>query len=355
MTHKLMKFFHVLFVVLCFYTILNENTFGSLTTTWPNDDVIVSDQKPFIKAIDKAKNYIILGTYKIQDHILPDNDFINALRNAIARKVKIYLMIEKNLTDPEKKEGNKGVKSGDSLKIYQDLGIELIACPERFEASHLKVLVADDLYSIIGTTNFDKKFDSREDGITRDFSVKITYPDIISELKNVLLKDIENKVADLPDYKVKDMIGFYKLTWGPEQHRLHFLEIIDGAKESINIYQQALQDTEIVHHLVDALKRGVKVKILMSKYPFGKKHGNPSEPFQQEIREAGGEVKLTSAPPLHIHGKLIIVDYAMAAVGSCNFFTPSMNKDRQLTLLTKKPEHIAHFSEVFEKDWKATP
>ena len=31
--------------------------------------------------------------YKIQDHILPDNDFINALRNAIARKVKIYLMI----------------------------------------------------------------------------------------------------------------------------------------------------------------------------------------------------------------------------------------------------------------------
>lgn len=279
---------------------------------------------------------------------MPDNDFINALRNAIARKVKIYLMIEENLTDPEKAEGNKGAKSGDSLKIYQD---ELIACFERFGASHLKVLVADDLYSIIGTTNFDKKFDSREGGITRDFSVKITYPDIISELKNVLLKDIENKVADLPDYKVKDMIGFYKLTWGSEQHRLHFLEIIDGAKESINIYQQALQDAEIIDHLVDALKRGVKVKILISKYPFGKKHGNPSEPFQQGIREADGEVKF----PLHIHGKLIIVDYAMATVGSCNFFTPSMNKDRQLTLLTKKPEHIAHFSGVFEKDWEATP
>ena len=82
-----MKFFHVLFVVLCFYTILNENTFGSLTTTWPNDDVIVSDQKPFIKAIDKAKNYIILGTYKIQDHMIYDSEILKKINEKI-RKLK---------------------------------------------------------------------------------------------------------------------------------------------------------------------------------------------------------------------------------------------------------------------------
>ena len=348
------KFFYQLIIFLCFNLFLNVNTFGSFESRWLEDDVIVSNQKKFIEAIDKAEKYILLGTYKIHDHLLPDREFLDALESAVHRGVKIMLMIEKNLTDPEKKEGNESIKPGDALAVYQNLGVQLISCPQLFGASHIKVLVADDLYSIVGTTNFDKKFDEQKDVVTRDFAILMTNSEIITELKNVLLADAENKVITLPNYKVSDMTSLYKLTWGPEQQRQHFLEMIDYAKKSIEIYQQDLQDPEIVNHLVTASKKGLTIRILMSEYPFGKKHGNKNKLSQQMISDAGGQVKLTSVPPLHIHAKVLIIDDTLMYVGSCNFFPHSIDEDRQVGLITRDKKHLNRFLEVFEKDWQDT-
>lgn len=353
-----MKKFTFLFCAVLFHLALFNNYASFAEDFCTTENVIVSDLSLFIEGIDKAQDYIFLGTYKIHDYLLPNKKIIDALKRAAQRGVRVTLLIEKNLTDPEKKEGDGTVHKGDSLLAYQKLGIYLVECPQKYKASHLKILLADDKYAFVGTTNFDKKF-STEEGITRDFSIIVRDPGVIKELKSVLLADAKNQTIPLPDYRVQDITTGYKLTWGPEQHRKHFLEIIDSAKKSLDIYQQDLQDTEIVDHLIKASNRGVALRILMSKYPFGSKHGNKNAALQQKICANHGYVKLTPSPPLHIHAKVMIIDgqekEAVMYLGSSNFFPDAMNKDRQVGLITKDKGHIHRVLDVFEKDWKSTP
>ena len=168
--------------------------------------------------------------------------------------------------------------------------------------------------------------------------------------------------------------GETKLTWGPGEHRIHFKELIKGAKESIEIYQQALQDEELSELLMDAVKRGVNVSILMSEFPFGPKHGNKSEKYQQLIVNTKSydgkkcaQVKLTgelvkegdlAGKKLHIHAKVMIVDglnpkEAIMYLGSTNFYTPALDKDRNVGIITKDSRYIIPVQTQFKKDWKA--
>lgn len=336
---------------------LDPATAESTEITWPPEEVVISDPEVFIEGINKAQHTLFLGAYKLQDHLLPNPGIMEALKNAAKRGVKVTLMIEKNLTTQEKAGDPEAIKKGDALNIYQNLNVKLVECPSHFKTCHMKVLLADDQYAFIGTTNFDADFRKRQ-GLTRDFSIFVTDPGILDELKEVFTADVENKKIYLPPYQAKEITGTHRLSWGPDQHREHFLELIDSAKKTIDIYQQDLQDAQIVEHLTCASHRGVSVRVLMSNYPFGENHGNKNEVFQQKIKDAQGQVKLTQRPNLHIHAKVLIVDGkekdGMMYMGSCNFFSSAIDKDRQVGLITNDLKHVQLILDVFEKDWQET-
>jgi phosphatidylserine/phosphatidylglycerophosphate/cardiolipin synthase-like enzyme len=267
-----------------------------------HQSVIISQNQPFLQGLQKAQGLLYTGAYKLHDHLLPNPQISQALQDAARRddlKAKTIVILEDNLTPVEQKAGNESVKEGDSFEAYKKLGVQLASSSPDFHATHYKILVTQR-YAFVGTTNFDKDFEEN-DLITRDFSLVLPQPSLIQELKTVIENDIQHNQSQLKDFNVADLkLGETRLSWGPDLHRSHLKQLIQIATESIEIYQQALQDEELTSLLVDAIKRGVKVSILMSQYPFGVKHGNKSEQDQRKIMETAaptpeskGEVRLT--------------------------------------------------------------
>ncbi len=338
--------------------------------------VIISEMDSFLKGIEQAQGYLYLGAYKLHNHLLPNQRMMDSIRRVSknpALRDKIFVTLESHLTLEEQKDGIHNIEKGHSHASYNDLGIQLISGSTRYKATHYKVLATNG-YAIVGTTNFDKEFD--EDGvITRDFSLGLTQPSLIENLQYVFETDKMGEEIQLQQYNIADLSkDESRFTWGPEQHRPHFKQLIEIATQSIEIYQQALQDEEITRLLVGAIERGVKVSILMSKFPFGVKHGNKSEESQNTIRnakssnhEALGEVRLTGTSikegelvgkKLHIHAKVVLIDAndpqkAIMYLGSANFYTPALDKDRNVGIITRDPGYIKPVQEQFIKDWQA--
>jgi phosphatidylserine/phosphatidylglycerophosphate/cardiolipin synthase-like enzyme len=378
MLKKLRTFYMQGLIISSLVTVLiNVNcAFSSSTDLFTDQKVVISQQEPFLQGIRSASGFLYLGAYKLHEHLLPNARIVEALEGVAQRsdlKEKVDVILESNLTPEEQTAGINTVNEGDSFQSYKNLGIKVVRGSPAFNATHFKILVSDP-YAFIGTTNFDKDYEE-DDLITRDFSLIFTQPQIIKELKTVFENDVRQKESKFKKYVVKDInFGETRLTWGPNQHRQHLEQLINHASESIEIYQQALQDEVITNLLVDAIKRGVKVSVLMSQFPFGSKHGNKSEHDQLKISEASAnnpanksEVRLTGqqieegplkGKKLHIHAKVMIVDggnpqKAIMYLGSANFYTPALDKDRNVGVVTRDQDYIQPVRQQFVQDWAA--
>ncbi|MBM3468263.1 MAG: hypothetical protein FJX71_02380 [Alphaproteobacteria bacterium] len=159
-----------------------------------NTKVIISDPAHFLLGIEKAEDFLYMGSYKLHGHLLPQGRLFNSLKVAADKKElsdKIIIILENNLTVEEFKVGSQAIRSGDNLRKYKDLNVHLIYGNSRFHASHLKVLTTKK-YAFVGTTNFDKEF-IEGDTLTRDFSLLLQDQKLLDELKRVINQHIQFK------------------------------------------------------------------------------------------------------------------------------------------------------------------
>jgi len=55
---------------------------------------------------------------------------------------------------------------------------------------------------------------------------------------------------------------------------------------------------------------------------------------------------------VHCHNKLIIVDEETVLVGSQNWSTSAVAKNREMSLLVRYPELARHYQSIFDLDWE---
>ena len=104
----------------------------------------------------------------------------------------------------------------------------------------------------------------------------------------------------------------------------------------------------IAQAVAGAARAGVDVRVLMMPFPFSKTKDN-NVPNQELMGQAGAQVGLNTSN--YIHAKVMIVDGKTMYVGSCNFYTPSLDQTRELGLLTQEAPTIEKVRAVFEHDW----
>jgi phosphatidylserine/phosphatidylglycerophosphate/cardiolipin synthase-like enzyme len=128
--------------------------------------------------------------------------------------------------------------------------------------------------------------------------------------------------------------------------------MINSARKSIRIYQQDFTDVGIAQAVAGAARAGVIVEVVMMPFPFSKSE-DKNIPNQKLIQEAGGKVYLHNYH--YMHAKVMIIDgndtdNRLMYIGSCNFFTPSLDQTRELGVLTADAEQINQVNTVFESD-----
>ncbi|MEL6557050.1 MAG: phospholipase D-like domain-containing protein [Bacteroidota bacterium] len=220
---------------------------------------------------------------------------------------------------------------------------------------------------------------------TRDFGVVLSEPELVNKIQSIFDSDFNcapgnqtNDLATSNDGLVwsNGSTGFSKEGYYPSMgaypsfdqrpqdvvdqgnSRKAHMAVIKQAKYSLIIYNEEMNDQEIVNAIVQAAESGVKVRVLMTE-------GNKNNKLFDELYKANVEIRLfrnatstTANKPeyMYIHAKMILADYgedtAIAYVGSENISGNSLNFNRELGVIISGSKDNQLFSETFESDWK---
>ncbi len=293
-------------------------------------------RRPFLRLIRQARHTIYMAAYKLTDETI-----IRELKKAADRNVQIKICLE--LEHVYKHEGIPLEEQDmiDPRSSLQHKYIEIFKPAAAFSQNHCKMLIVDGTRALISTGNFvssafEKHFKER------NFAVLVTNSKEVGSIEKVFLADISGKRI-IPNNS--------HIIWGPDQTRTTFLRMIKGAQKSIFVYQQDIQDIEISQALAQASHRGIDVRLLMNPFPFGGKE-DKNVPNQKLIAEAGAKISLCSETRRAIHAKVLIIDEKEMYVGSCNFYTPSIDQTRELGKIVRAPKLIKKVIKIFERDWQ---
>lgn len=129
--------------------------------------------------------------------------------------------------------------------------------------------------------------------------------------------------------------------------------MIAGAGERVWLYVYMLSDRTIVNSLLDAVRRGVDVRVMLEKDPFGASSFNDA--VRDELRKAGVQVQWSSPSFKLSHQKVLLVDRSRALVGTFNYVKTAFTTNREFGLVTDDPQVIKDLEALFQADWERKP
>ena len=192
---------------------------------------------------------------------------------------------------------------------------------------HQKTLTVDDATSVIMTLNLV----TDDYGDTRDFAVIDTNRADVAAIVTTFDADFAGRAITPPDGA--------DLVWSPTNAQASVMSIINGAKHSLAVEDEEMDDPAVTNALASATRRGVNVHVIMTAIP----NGTPRSP----IFTAGVYVRLYAddGSSLYIHAKVIVADAGRSdqrvLVGSQNFSVASLDYNRELGILTSNPTVVS--------------
>jgi cardiolipin synthase A/B len=136
----------------------------------------------------------------------------------------------------------------------------------------------------------------------------------------------------------------------PEDGPDALIEELDAARISISIEIYLLTDDSVISALFRARDRGVTVRVLLEKDPYGGSNQQP-EVFET-LSEGGVYVRWNTVASRFSHVKLIVIDQQVALIMNLNLTYSALTKNRELAVITTDPAHVEHASRIFESDWQ---
>jgi phosphatidylserine/phosphatidylglycerophosphate/cardiolipin synthase-like enzyme len=220
----------------------------------------------------------------------------------------------------------------DYLKAH---GVPVRWAPSFFALTHQKTLVVDRRAYIL-TFNLTPQYYAS----SRDFGVIDTIP-----ADDAAIEQTFN--ADWSGRRVAAATGS-DLVWSPGSQSAQ-VELIESATAWVDVYNEEMDSPAIESALEGAARRGVDVRITMTA-------DSAWDGAFTQLAAAGVHVRTyTADSALYIHAKMILTPNKVF-LGSENFSAVSMNKNRELGLITSDATIRASLSRTFDTDYaKAAP
>ena len=282
-----------------------------------------------VDAIRGAKKSVLLEMY-----LLTDTKIIRALEEAAHHNVTVRVMLE---THPY---GSGSVSPTETLDKLKAAGVQAQGTSPNFSLTHEKGMVIDESTAYIMTSNFtlsalgvSKMTQNREYGIidsnTQD--VRTVIEIFNSDWNHAYMQQVDNP----------------NLVVSPLNSRNVFLGLINSAHQSLAVEAEEMQDSEVEDALVNAVRRGVQVQVILPAPQNGSSDSN-SDGISTIHR---GKVQVKEDPRLYMHAKIFIVDGQRAFVGSENISTASLNRIRELGIVRLDQSVLSTLRQTFQQDW----
>lgn len=125
--------------------------------------------------------------------------------------------------------------------------------------------------------------------------------------------------------------------------------VIKKAQKSITVKMFLFSERDLVKELIEAHKRGVKVRVMLN--PARRSGESDNEAVQKELAKAGIEVKDTN-PAFDIsHEKSMVLDENVAFIKSLNWAPKNFKETRDYAIVTKDPHEVKEVLDGFNADW----
>jgi phosphatidylserine/phosphatidylglycerophosphate/cardiolipin synthase-like enzyme len=274
--------------------------------------------------INGAKHSIDVTIYELSDTTAESD-----LAAAAARGVQVRVVL-----DQREKSTNEA-----AYRYLGDHKVGVVWSSASYEYTHQKTMVVDDSEAVIMTANLTSKYYPT----SRDFLVADSSPADVSAIVAVFNADYARRSVTPGDGS--------DLVWSPgSQDQL--LAVINGATKSLRIYSEEMADTTVEDALVAAAKRGVTVRVC------GENADGEYDSAFGKLSRAGVQVSyFSSSTGFYIHGKVIEADYgtahARAFIGSENFSSTSLSRNRELGLITSSPAILSAIATTFAPDFRS--
>jgi len=280
------------------------------------------------KLINGARSSIDLTMYTLRD-TTGEADLIAAAK----RGVNVRVILDRHL------ERKFNTATYNYLRAH---GVHVTWAPAG-TTYHQKTLTVDDKTSVIMTLNMN----SADYAGTRDFAVFDTAKADVAAIVATFNADFAHSKITPPDGT--------DLVWSPTNSQAAILAVIDGAKHTLSVENEEMAYSVIVTALEDAAKRGVSVKITMTK------ESSWNDEFTA-LTKAGAHIRLyrNSTKVIYIHAKAVVADAGLSDqqvyLGSENFSFSSLRRNRELGIRTTNKPVISEVSAVLAADYAgATP
>jgi len=283
---------------------------------------------PIYRLITGARHSVDMTMYELRDPTAEADLAADA-----ARGVDVRVILDRNL------EQSRNTAAYDYLAARH---VHVVWAPDG-TTYHQKTLTVDGATSVIMTLNMV----AEDYPDTRDFAVVDTDRADVAAIVATFDADFSGHAVRPPDGA--------DLVWSPTNAEASVLAVIQGARHSLAVENEEMDDSAITSALAAAARRGVSVTITMTTDPEW------DEAFSELTRD-GVHIRLypDSSRALYIHAKAIVADAGLpgrrALIGSQNFSVASLDYNRELGIRTTSPAVIAAVSAVLTRDYaQATP
>jgi phosphatidylserine/phosphatidylglycerophosphate/cardiolipin synthase-like enzyme len=247
--------------------------------------------------------------------------------NALVARHQAGVDVQVVLNEKFDTSGNSNQASFDTLHAA---GVPVVWAPSTFSFTHEKCVVIDGTTAWIMTMNSAKSsFDKN-----REFLAIDTTPADVAEAEAQFAADFANQ----PFTPSGDLLV------SPVNSRVGIVGLIDGATRTLDFEVEELSDAGVVTALCNASSRHVVVRGALST----EARSQTGDRALEQLKGCG--IAMVSLKKPYLHAKAIIADGTRIYVGSANFSATSLDRNRELAVVTENAQAVQTVSPVVAGD-----
>jgi len=140
----------------------------------------------------------------------------------------------------------------------------------------------------------------------------------------------------------------------PDDGVAPLLSVIDAAHRELDGEIYLLSDPTIEAALGDAVTRGVRVRIILERQPYGGDTGSPLAAYNY-LTGHGVHVEWGGTAFRFTHAKMLVADGARAWIGTLNWTPTSFTRNRDFAAVVDDPTVVRSTMALFDADWAGLP
>ncbi|MDR0605156.1 MAG: phosphatidylserine/phosphatidylglycerophosphate/cardiolipin synthase family protein [Bacteroidales bacterium] len=317
--------------------------FYSFSSIWYDD--VLND-------IYHAKKYIYLETFRISNDNI-GKQLCDALIDSHERGIKVRVLVDWWGTGTTNDYVQSMIKKGIEVRFFKKFILSIFLFSRNHRRDHRKIIVIDDWISYLGSANFTAYSTKWREAILRiEGKMSTICKKIFIDNFKIYNKDITHPSIRKAFRRTIRYNDFFFIREVPsifsQRIKKNYIRLIQRSQESIVIETPYfLPGYRIYKELILAIKRGVKVKIIIPKTSDVKIVDYVRGTILEKLHKKGATILYYKHG--NLHAKLLSIDNVTFSISSANMDHRSFKYMFEIALIGADPdvnalinEHLLH-------------